>query len=137
MREEVPAASTIPATGPFLSGCMNCSLLLAQVPRLARRSESKQLGQDAQGDLARSLGAEVETHRTENAICSGHPAVPEYLLLARARPQEAEVGGLGLEQMPDPLSIVGQRVHFDDDVGARTEGKTAQLFLGPQLNQAP
>src|SRR5215470_1846476 len=100
MREEVPAASTIPATRPLLSGCMNCSLLLAQVPRLARRSDSKQLCQDAQGDLARSLGAEVETHRTKNAIGSGHP-VPEYLLLARARPQEAEVGDVGLEQMPD------------------------------------
>src|SRR5262249_42181869 len=122
IREEVPAASTTPATGPRLSACMDGSLLLAQVPGLARRSDGKQLCQDAHGDLLGSFGAEVETYRTEDAIRSGHLAVAEYLLLARARPQKADVGDAGRQQMPDPLPVVGQRVHLHDDVGARAEG---------------
>src|SRR5262249_19227152 len=65
-RVDAPAASTTPATAPLRSGGMDRLGLLAQVSSGARRVKRQQLADDADGDLLRAVGTDVEPDGTEH-----------------------------------------------------------------------
>src|ERR1700720_203019 len=84
MRLEVPAASSTPATGPVptspagkpASSGMDGLLPRRQVARLAPGGEGEQLGDDADRDLLRPVGAQVEAYRAEDPLRRGPAVAP-------------------------------------------------------------
>ena len=122
IRLEVPAARTTAATRPERSSVMDASLPVAQVLGTSPRVDGEHLGHDADCHLLRTVGAEIEPDRREEALAVAHAELLQDVLLARPRSQEAHVrDGLVLDRS-HPLAIVLQRVHLDDEEGPAIEG---------------
>src|ERR1700674_1883026 len=68
MRLEVPAASSTPAT---VSTGMDRLLPRREMARLSPGGEGEQLGDDADRDLSRPVGAQIEAKRAEHPLPLG------------------------------------------------------------------
>src|SRR5438270_6885090 len=135
IRLEVPAARTTAATRPERSSVMDASAFLAQVLGTSPRMDGEHLGHDADGHLLRSVGADVEPHRREEALPVTHAELPKDVLLSRARTEEADVGdGLVLDRA-HPFAVVLQGMHLDHHERAAVEAQVLHSVLGPAQDE--
>src|SRR5229473_682027 len=111
IRLEVPAASR---TQPTSAQLMDTPALHPKVQRLATRADRQHLGQDADRHLLRALGAQVEPNRRVDALMLRHAQLLEELLLARARPEQAQICERLRDERAHPIAVVLQRVRLDD-----------------------
>ena len=70
---------------------MDASLLSAQVSGLAPGVHCEHLGDNADRDLLRTVGGEVEADGREQPVRFGRAELAEDLLLPRARPEQTQV----------------------------------------------
>src|SRR5262249_39558876 len=106
------------------------SFLLPQRPGLPGRVDGEQPSPDRDGDLSGALGAEVQSHRSEDPIARLRPDLRQDLPAALPRTEEADVRNAGVEQAPRPLAVVREGVHLDDGEGARPERQAGGSGLG-------
>src|SRR5262245_26189490 len=92
MRDDVPAASTTPATAPVRSTGMNEAFPFPQVPRLAAGQHGEEFGDHAQRNLFRPIGAEIEAHGPEHAAVSFGAQLTKQVVDAVAWSEHADVG---------------------------------------------
>src|SRR5258706_544245 len=136
IRLEVPAASTTPARRPERSSVMDASPLGAQVRRLAPRVHGEHLGDDADRDLLRAVGREVEAHRRKQPLRFGRAELPQDLVLPRSGTEQPEVGERLRQQGAQPVPVVLQRVRLDDGEVAPAESEAVQTVLRAAQEQA-
>src|SRR6267378_1178022 len=136
IRLEVPAASTTPAMRPARSSFMDASPLGAQVLRLAACVDREHLRDDADRDLLRTVGAEVEAHRREQLVGLGGAELAQDLLLPRARPEQPQVGERLAEQRAQPIAVVLQGVRLDDGEMAPPQGEAVEPIPGAAEQEA-
>src|SRR5665811_1128686 len=91
MRIEDPAASTTPATLPDRSVGMHGALSRSEMTLIAARQQGEQLRHDAHRDLFRTVGAQVQSHRTEHAVVLLGTELAQHVVNARAGPENADV----------------------------------------------
>ena len=61
------------------------------MPRLAARPDGQELCDDAQGDLLRAVGAEIETYGSEHPIALRRADLLEDIPRARSRAEDADI----------------------------------------------
>src|SRR5215472_8319296 len=134
IRVEDPAARTTPATarrGSPSSRGMDAVLFLAERPRRHARAGREQLGDDREGDLVRTLRAEIQPDRTEHARVVRRADRPADLAGPRARSEQPDVAGSRREQLPGPFPVVRDPVRLDDGERARPDPQTADTVFRP------
>src|SRR5262245_2179383 len=135
MRVDMPAASTIPAIDPSRSG-MDSLRFCAQVAGLLPRKDSQQLGDDADGDLFRALGAKRQANRSEHSRIVTRAELAENAFGSRAWAQQTDVLRAGGEKAFQPVAIVSQRVGHDDDQRATVDVQPVYAGFGSSAKEA-
>src|SRR5438477_3330873 len=136
IRLEVPAASRTPATRPERSPFMDASRLRAQVPGLAPRVHGEHLRDDADGNLLGTVGAEVESNGRKQLVGLRCPELPEDLVFARARTEQAQIRERLGEQGAQPVPVVLQGVRLDHREVAPPQLERAHAVLGAAEDEA-
>src|SRR5690349_17608043 len=96
MRVDCPAASTMPAMAA--SPIMDASRFLAQVHRGVARPHREHLGVDADRNLLRAVGGDVETDRRVEPLRSGHADLLQDLLPPPTGTKEPDVAERFVQQ---------------------------------------
>src|SRR5207248_6520645 len=108
IRVDRPAARTTPATR---SPVMDTALSRAQMASGPPCVHGQELGDDADRHLLGTVRADVETDGCKQLlVVPGERA--KYFLLARAWPEQAEIGERLSRERPQPVAIVHQRVRL-------------------------
>src|SRR5713226_6698046 len=82
---------------------VDAAALRPKMKGLATGADREHLGHDADRHLLRTLGAEVEPDRREDALVGRHAQLLEKVLLACAGPEQAQVGERLLEECAHPV----------------------------------
>src|SRR6266851_7240031 len=128
VRLEVPAASR---TQPTSARPMDTPAFCPKMKKLATGADREHFGHDADRHLLRALGPQVEPDRRVDPLVQRYAQPLEEVLLARARPEQAEVGERLLEERAHPVAVVLERVRLDHrEVLPRELRHT--LFRAPQ-----